>query len=131
MKKTFDRIIPWTLLLPLFTFGLSVGMVVGIIADYVFFAQLCMVLSVLALGLQALWSLVLFFCKRFLWGFIHLGLFLLMCALSFVGVVIVSVGQHHPPKHDVEDSLLIVPEDYDSLEDISPITTEQADSIYR
>ncbi len=96
--KDRNRLIPWTLLIPVFTIAAAFGMVVCVINDWDAGFDVCGFTGLLLLLAQVIYALVLLFWRKFGWFFAHLGLLILVFAIWFLAMMIMAVGQHHPPK---------------------------------
>lgn len=96
--KNMGRLIPWTLLIPVFTIVMAFGMIVCVINNWDAGFDACGITGLLLMVAEAVCALVLLFSRKFGWFFGHLGLLILVSVIWFMAMIIMALGQHHPPK---------------------------------
>ena len=124
MKKFFRGLVTHFYILPVLALLMNLGACGTIMYNtHEELGVICMVLSIALVALQPITFVAALLQRR--WGIAVLAFILMVVTgmLTFISIVAIAVGQHHPPRMDEADTLYV--DTTEVIENIdSAITTE-------
>lgn len=80
-----------------------IGLAAAVISDLEWLAFLCIVAGIAALVVLPVGIIAAFLKRKFVAGLVGIGVLALNLAVAFFTMILIGVGQHHPPKHTGEE----------------------------
>lgn len=129
LKRFFRKLVTYFYVPPVVCIILSLGACGSIIYDLNDLGIACMLLSFVLLAIQVVVFVAALFQRRWLIAIISLLALVITATITFLSVIGIAVGQHHPPHYGEVDSLAIDSLELDSLAVDEVDTNDLPDSV--